>query len=260
MFLIRVRWKLFTDQKLKNILRLFSLLIALGFSIGCGMLPTKPRHSARDLGRTLGGQTYFNKDQTAPTQKMVEAKTGSLWVDGYSSRIYENMHRASRVGDTVMIVIAEESHGKDSGGTSSDKKSENSSSISSLGGIVEKIHKAINLFDPSNLLASKTDTKFQGKASTERKSELFARITGTIIEVLGNGNLVIEAEKRIRVNNEEQILIVEGVIRPYDIQPDNTVLSTSIADARVSYSGFGVVAEKQRPGWLARILDYVWPF
>ena len=79
-------------------------------------------------------------------------------------------------------------------------------------------------------------------------------------EVFPNGNLYIEGKKEIIINNERQYIILSGVIRPEDIQTDNSITSDLIADARIEYSGRGVLADKQRPGWAGRILDYVWPF
>ncbi len=78
--------------------------------------------------------------------------------------------------------------------------------------------------------------------------------------VFENGNMEIMGEQHMKINNERQVLKIEGVIRPYDIKPDNSVLSSSIADARISFSGFGMVADRQKPGWLIKALDWLWPF
>lgn len=75
-----------------------------------------------------------------------------------------------------------------------------------------------------------------------------------------NGNLKIKGTREVTVNNEKQLITLSGIIRSRDISPDNIVLSTYISDAMIAYSGDGIVNERQRPGWLARILDVVWPF
>jgi flagellar L-ring protein precursor FlgH len=75
-----------------------------------------------------------------------------------------------------------------------------------------------------------------------------------------NGYLAIEGKREIYVNNEKKEILLQGVVRPRDIAYDNTISSTQIADAKVIYTGVGVVAEKQRPGWAARLFDFVWPF
>jgi flagellar L-ring protein precursor FlgH len=101
---------------------------------------------------------------------------------------------------------------------------------------------------------------FDGKGETTRSSQLAAYITAQVIQVLPNGYLVIHGSRQVRVNNENQIINVQGVIRTEDINSSNIVLSTYIADARIELIGEGVISDKQRPGWLARVLDWVWPF
>jgi flagellar L-ring protein FlgH len=80
------------------------------------------------------------------------------------------------------------------------------------------------------------------------------------VDILPNGNLFIEGNREVRVNNENQMMTLTGVIRPRDITANNVIQSTYIADARIAYSGKGVLNERQRPGWLARVLDVIWPF
>jgi flagellar L-ring protein precursor FlgH len=74
------------------------------------------------------------------------------------------------------------------------------------------------------------------------------------------GNIKIRGSREVEINNEKQILTLSGVIRTKDISPDNTVLSNYISDAQISYSGLGVVNDRQRPGWMANILNKIWPF
>jgi len=81
-----------------------------------------------------------------------------------------------------------------------------------------------------------------------------------VTQVLDNGNLLIEGRRLITVNAEDQYMILTGIIRPEDITNDNLILSQYIADARITYTGRGVVDDKMRPGWLTRIIDWVWPF
>ena len=78
--------------------------------------------------------------------------------------------------------------------------------------------------------------------------------------MLPNGNLMISGSREITVNNEKQTIVLHGTIRPVDISPENIVLSTYIADANILYSGQGVIDERQKPGWMARVFDRVWPF
>jgi flagellar L-ring protein FlgH len=205
-------------------------------------------------------EPYFNGDMAAMDQKAHEENSGSLWSNTYSARLYDNMYRASRIGDTIMIVVDERSQGSNKGNTKSDKKMEHDASIDELGGLMNKLTGIFKALSPTQLIKGSTESKFKGDASTNRQGELDAQITATVTQILKNGNMVVKGEKHLKINKEDQILIVEGIIRPYDIMPNNTVSSGALANARISYTGFGVVAERQSPGWLVRALDYIWPF
>lgn len=210
--------------------------------------------------RASDERVYFDVGDAANDQMKAQESQGSLWVNTYSARLYENMYRASRPGDTVTIIVAENSQALGSGATKSNRKTDHTASVDELGGIIQKMTSLISAFNPASLIKAKTESKFQGDGSTERKGQLNARMTAQVVNVLRNGNMVLRGEQHIKVNKEEQVLVVEGLVRPYDILPDNTVLSSSLADARISYTGFGVVASRQSPGWLVRVLDKVWPF
>jgi flagellar L-ring protein precursor FlgH len=80
------------------------------------------------------------------------------------------------------------------------------------------------------------------------------------MDVLPNGNFLIEGRRNVKVNHEDQIIVLEGTVRPRDITADNLVNSSLIADARITYSGKGVISDRQRPGWLMNALDFAWPF
>ena len=113
-------------------------------------------------------------------------------------------------------------------------------------------------FDPSvNASTSKSN---QGSGTTTRGGTLTATISATIVEVLPNGNFRIEGSRSVTVNNEEQIMVLRGIVRPVDINFDNTIVSTMIADASITYTGEGVVADEQRVGWGMRLLSFIWPF
>jgi flagellar L-ring protein precursor FlgH len=93
-----------------------------------------------------------------------------------------------------------------------------------------------------------------------RNGSLTGEISALITEILPSGNFRLEGRRTVTVNNEEQILVLRGIIRPQDINFDNTILSRWIADASISLTGEGVVADEQRKGWLAKVLSKVWPF
>ena len=128
-------------------------------------------------------------------------------------------------------------------------------SITSLGNSDVK-----NNYDHTNMLKGSFSNSFSGTGATSRGDRMTASITARVIDVKPNGNLLIEGSREIRVNAETQIIILSGLIRPTDISPDNTILSSYIGDARIEYVGTGALSDKQRPGWLSRAADFVWPF
>ena len=101
---------------------------------------------------------------------------------------------------------------------------------------------------------------FEGDGTTERSGEFKATLTARVTAVLPNGNMRILGTREIKINNETQYIYMSGLVRPEDISSANRVLSTQVADAKLDYSGFGVVDARQRPGWLANALNRIWPF
>ena len=204
---------------------------------------------------------YFEESFPRPEElKQTENKTGSLWVDNYSSQMYNNLHRASQVGDVVTVVIEESASGTQSANTKAERKSSDKFIINGLFGMLSKLTSMFSGLDPAQTVDVEHNNKHDGKGETKRKGELEAKLTARVIKVLKNGDMMIRGQKNIKVNGEDQSLIVEGFIRPYDISSSNEILSTFIADARITLNGFGPVADKQNPGWFTRILDHILPF
>jgi len=109
-------------------------------------------------------------------------------------------------------------------------------------------------------LGGSSESRFDGRAQTSRSGSLRATVTCQVEEVLPNGNLRIRGTKQVRVSRETQYLVLSGIVRPRDILLDNTVQSDLIAEARIEFTGAGVVADKQGPGWGTRVADTLWPF
>jgi flagellar L-ring protein precursor FlgH len=101
---------------------------------------------------------------------------------------------------------------------------------------------------------------FKGTGTTNRTGTIVGTITARVVEVMPNGTLSVESRKDITINHEKQVLILRGAVRPEDISITNTVASNKVADAEIYLVGDGVLQEKQKPGWLVRILDRAWPF
>jgi flagellar L-ring protein precursor FlgH len=177
---------------------------------------------------------------------------GSLWSAKRSTNLFSDL-KARNVGDIVTINVVESATASKNATTKTGRTSEVGASWS---GVLSKI---VGDWVGDDQKVALTN-EFDGKGETTRSSQLAAYITAQVIQVLPNGYLVIQGNRQVRVNNENQIINVQGVIRTEDISANNIILSTYIADARIELIGEGVISDKQRPGWLARILDWVWPF
>ncbi|MBW2124625.1 MAG: flagellar basal body L-ring protein FlgH [Deltaproteobacteria bacterium] len=196
--------------------------------------------------------------QRVKAQKTTVVSTKQVPYHGFFQDL-----RAFKVGDLVTINIVETSKATKKAATKTERSSSIKAGIDNLLGYETKMRSWGGLpraFSNSTMFKASMANSFDGSGSTSRDETMTASITARVVEVLPNGNLFIRGTRQIKVNNEVQYITLSGLIRPYDISPDNTVLSTYIADAKIEYTGKGAVSDKQRPGWLMRLLDYVWPF
>ena len=186
---------------------------------------------------------------------------GSLWNDnGEIARLYSD-NRAARVGDIVTIRITESASGAK---TATTKTAKDSSMDSSFSGNFNNFFglpaRLLGFLSPSASAKIATKDSYAGNGATTRNDQLTASMTALVMEVYPNGNLKILGHREVVVNSERQTMEVTGIIRPIDVDSRNTVQSTAIADAKISYTGFGVVDDKQHPGWLGRIFNFISPF
>lgn len=185
---------------------------------------------------------------------------GSLWQSGNSSMFSDR--KAMEVGDIVTVIISEQASASKEATTSSNRSSNMTASIPHFFGLEnDKIWASShNPIDLENLVKADFANGFDGSGSTTRKEDLSAFLTTQVVGRYPNGQLKIRGGKEVMVNNEVQIIYLTGIVRPVDITAQNTVNSTKILNARISYTGKGAISDKQRPGWAMRILDNIWPF
>lgn len=188
---------------------------------------------------------------------------GSLWSEMSEVGLFQDM-KARKVGDIVTVRIIEDPEAELNANTKTSRTSSiDAAKLKFLGymkALAEKNSRLAQDPGTDNLISASLSTAFDGKGSSDRDGHVKAYITAVVEKVLFNGNLYINGQREIRVNNETQYITLSGVVRPKDITSSNEVSSTYVADARITYSGNGPVADKQKPGWLGRILDHVWPF
>lgn len=182
--------------------------------------------------------------------------SGSLW-QASSTGLAEDL-KARQRGDIITVVISEQASASKQASTGTKRGSSMSAGIPKLLGLEKTPIRS--WADLDQLLSVSFDSKFDGTGSTSRQETLQATISAKVLDVLANGNLLIEGRRNVKVNNEDQIIVLTGTVRSRDISADNTVSSAMVADAKIAYSGKGVISDRQRPGWLMNALDWAWPF
>ncbi len=216
------------------------LLVAAMLVSGCATHGVRPMVESQSPARlsTLG---------TPPEPPHYEP--GSLWSTQTAGSLFEDT-RARRVGDLVMVRVVENATGTKNATTTTSRDSSLSTGLTSFFSAP---------ISGKNIDVGVTND-YKGSGATSRSGQLTALVAASVMEVLPNGNLVVAGARDIQVNDEIQTIRLSGVVRPVDISTDNVVLSSRVADARITYTGLGVIDEKQRPGWFTRLFDYVTPF
>lgn len=180
------------------------------------------------------------------------ASSGSLWLENGPASYWSSDLRAARPNDVLTIEIDELHSAVGDAATQLQRDSAHSAQIEALLGVVNAGN--------GDLVNALTRSTFNGGGQTQRSGKVSATVPAMVRKVLGNGALYVEGHRVVLVNKEEQHFYISGVIRPEDIDTANVVRSSRMADAQIEITGRGAVSEKNSPGWLARTLDYVWPF
>ncbi len=242
----------------------YGLLVASMLS-GCGTTLSKienignpPAHAAVvDPTRQPDYQpmSWPLPEQKAPAEHYVN----SLWQPG--SRSFFRDQRASRTGDILKVTIKiNDKILSDNQGQAKRQVSENSA-LPAVAGLENRIARGFSRNgSPTNLLdvTSNHDVKSGGKIT--RQDQIQTQVAALVTQVLPNGNLVIEGKEEIQMNYEMREIAVKGVVRPQDITPDNTVDSTQIAEARITYGGHGQLMDMQQPRWGNQMIEILSPF
>jgi len=186
--------------------------------------------------------------------------TASLWRESQSGNEPFRDFRAWQAMDLVTIVVNEVTLGRHQADTEIKSKSEILTAIEHFLGPEKQTQNWSQPPDLAALIQASTQNNFKGEGRTIRQGQLNARLSAVVAEVLPSGLLRIEGEKIIAVNNEEQIMVISGLVRQRDISSNNEVDASRIAQIRIDYYGKGTVGEAQYGGWLARALRIIWPF
>ncbi len=196
-------------------------------------------------------------EDTTP-RPVADYSSGSIW-QASSVNLTDDL-KARRRGDIITIVISETASASKEAKTGTSRDTTVGAGIPSLMGLEKTGIFRNNFSDLANIIKANANSSFKGSGTTSRQENLNATITAKVVDVQPNGNLMIEGRRNIKVNEEDQIIVLEGTVRSRDVSPDNTVNSIYVADARISYSGRGLLSDQQSPGWLMSIINKIWPF
>jgi flagellar L-ring protein precursor FlgH len=226
--------------------------------------------SAVDRFATIGAQPALSSIENPTTQAgyrpvqmpMPEVmpaaySPNSLWRNG--SRAFFKDQRAHQVGDilTVKVKIADKAEIDNE--TKRSRKSEEEAGVDDLLGLSKlPIFKKVPI--PGKVISTESTASTEGKGSVNRKEDLRTNVAAVVTQVLPNGNLVIEGRQEIRVNYELRELVVGGIVRPEDIESDNTLESSKIAQARIAYGGRGQITDVQQARYGQQVLDIILPW
>src|SRR6195256_1306362 len=217
-----------------------ALLAVAAFASGCSSIDRlsqigeKPKLTEIENPTTQPG--YKPVQMPMPKPEMVSYNANSLWRNG--SRAFFKDQRAARVGDILTVTVNITDKANFANETQRSRSSKEDSGITDFAGSKLLTGNAAKVL-PGKLLTTDSSSNYDGKGSVVLQENLQTNVAAVVIQILPNGNLVVEGKQEIRINYEIRELIVAGVVRPEDIQSDNTIDSSKIAQARISYGGRG---------------------
>jgi len=217
--------------------------LAAALAAGCATAPPPPSPDA-DV-----------RDEVVwPTVTTAERAPGTIFGAG-SLELFMDL-RARDVGDILTIALIERTNASKASSTATAKSAELNTGFPIFGG-----RQPLSSGRPVLNSEFSAERSTNGQADASQSNRLDGNITVTVAERLPNGNLVVRGEKWLTLNQGEELIRFQGVVRPVDIGPDNTIPSYKVADARIVYSGKGTLADSNRAGWLARFFNSPWfPF
>jgi flagellar L-ring protein FlgH len=227
--------------------------------------------AAVDRLKTIGEQpplTAIENPTAAPGYKPVQMpmpmaqpasyNPNSLWRNG--SRAFFKDQRAHQIGDILTVKVRITDKATVENETSRSRKGNEDSGVDAFLGRTTMPPPLNKVGIPGKIMTTNSTGSSEGKGTIDRKEELTTNVAGVVTQVLPNGNLVIEGKQEIRVNFEVRELVVAGIVRPEDIESDNTIDSTKIAQARIAYGGRGQLTDVQQPRYGQQVMDVLLPF
>jgi flagellar L-ring protein precursor FlgH len=227
-------------KTLSAIAAILATAIATPSSAGIFSKPKSP------LANPAYQATYLQPEEVKPPANGAIFRASA----GYSA--LTNGGRASAVGDILTILLTENTNASKTNGANTNRTG-SIALVPPVTGVYSK------LFNPTDV-ASSGSQGFKGAGEATQSNALSGEITVTVAKVMGNGMLLVRGQKALTLNRGDEYIQISGLVRPADIGPDNRVLSTRVADARITYTGRGEIARASRQGWLQSLFSMISPF
>src|SRR5919106_3245447 len=250
-----------TPPRLNRLALLGAMLSLAALASGCSSIDRlsqigeKPKLTEIENPTTQPGYKPVQMPMPKPEQASYNAN--SLWRNG--SRAFFKDQRAARVGDLLTVTVNITDKANIANETQRSRTSKEDSGITDFVGSKTLGAQAQKVL-PGRLLTADSTASSDGKGSVNRQEALQTNVAAVVTQVLPNGNLVVEGKQEVRVNFEVRELIVAGIVRPEDIESDNTIDSTKIAQARIAYGGRGQITDIQQPRYGQQVMDIMLPF
>jgi flagellar L-ring protein precursor FlgH len=248
-------------SRLRRVVLSGLLLATSSLTSGCSSIDRlsqigeQPKLSTIDNPTTQPG--YKPVQMPMPKPEVASYNPNSLWRNG--SRAFFKDQRATHVGDLLTVTVNITDKANLSNETQRSRTNKEDSGITDFIGSKTLGVQAQKVL-PGRLLTADSTASSDGKGSVQRTEALQTNVAAVVTQVLPNGNLVVEGKQEIRVNYEIRELVVAGIVRPEDIQSDNTIDSSKIAQARIAYGGRGQITDVQQPRYGQQVMDVLLPF
>jgi len=226
------------DVRLLKALAATVMLAMLMMLFGCASAPVTPAPSSLPM--------------PPPAEAAID---GSIYGSGGGLALFEDQ-KARRVGDTLTIILVEATTAKKKASTSTSKDSTTDIGNPTLFGRPLTVGGT-----PVGAFGLESSRKFAGNGDSSQSNQLQGSVSVIVTQVLPNGSLVVSGKKHLQINQGKETVSIEGIVRPADVRPDNTVTSDRVANANISYAGEGAVADSNAAGWMTRFFNSGWfPF
>jgi flagellar L-ring protein FlgH len=210
----------------------------LGTLLSATVVPAAHAHPSKKNSPAQLRSDYISRLQEQEAPKS-DRTVGSLWSPGDVSDLATD-YKARKLNDTVVILVAVQTTAAQSGDVNSSRAFQTSSAITGLAGDVDT--KGLN-----PLLNANSSTTLKGSGATDSSTTFQTSMTAQVVAVLPSGNLVVEAQRKIFMNNQHEDITIRGVVRPNDIGSNNTVPSTALSNLEIEMKGKGIIADSTRP-------------